>query len=183
MRKKNQGIWVQALKANWHLMIVMALIIAGAAALALRPTPQPSADAAAIDMQVETRTTLESHAPEKSRWAKPTRAEAVQDAIDHYTQEIEFNVGSEETPDNLYRLANLYYSELHDFDKASLHYLTLIQDYPDYRGMQTIYANLLNCYDQLGQPQFKRRTLEQMKAHFGEGSQEYQFAEQELRKL
>ncbi len=180
---RDEAAWMRIVRANWHLLIVLALILVGTVVLASRPKPTVTADAA-VKLQVETQTTLQSPAaPEKSRWAKPTRSEKVQEAIDTYTHEVDYNVGSVDTPHNLFRLANLYYSELQDYDKASLYYMTLLQDYPDYQSMQTVFVNLVTCYERLGRNEMERNTLDQMMKFFGEGTQEYLFAEQKLAKM
>jgi tetratricopeptide (TPR) repeat protein len=177
------------LRSNWHLLVVLTLIVGGAAALALRPEPSPTADAASVPVQMEVRTTLQSQtmpgaaATERSKWAKPTREEKTDEAIENYEHEINYNPGSTDNSHNLFRLGNLYFTEKQDYDKASTYYLALVQDYPDYPANQTVYPNLVKCYEQLGKPELKKNILQRMKAHFEEGSEPWLFAQQELDKM
>jgi tetratricopeptide (TPR) repeat protein len=172
-------------RQTWPLAAIAGFVAVSGLALWFVPSgTNAKVDATtANDIQVEVGTNLSEPVHMESRWAKPTREEEVRAAIEHYTYEIEHNGTGAETAHNVYRLANLYYSTLRDYENASVYYVTLIQDYPDYSGIQTVFANLITCYERLGKNDLRRNTLRQMMEHYGEGSEQYLFAEEQLSRL
>ena len=90
------------------------------------------------------------------------------------------NRSGSETPANLYRLANLYYSNLRDYEKASLYYEDLLQSFPDYKGLNTVYPNLVVCYQRMGNLALERHTYKRMRDYFPADSQEHRYATQNL---
>lgn len=167
------------LRSNWHLISLLVLIAASAVVMAMRPEAADTAEAMAVDTEVAVNLTDAQEAVQ-SRWSQATRDQRVQEAIDEYERELRENRDSSDTPANLYRLANLYYSKVHDYEKASLYYEALIQEFPDYQGLQTVYPNLAVCYERLGRHDLKRNTYRRMMEYYPDHSQEYAFAKQEL---
>ncbi len=167
------------LRGNWHLMSLMVLIFAAGIWMAISPEKADDVDAMPIDSEIATILT-DPNLTSESRWSTPTKDEEVAAAIEKYENELKYNRGNEETPANLYRLANLYYSSVPDYEKASLYYEALIQEHPNYEGIKNVYPNLVACYERLGKDELRRATLRRMMDHFGPDSQEYLFAKQEL---
>lgn len=118
--------------------------------------------------------------PAVSLWKSPTKSDEIRVAIDVYEHELQYNPDSANRAEDLFRTANLYYSKLQDYEKASLYYVDLLQDFPDFTGARIAYINLANCYDQLDREEFRRSTLREMMKYFGEGSEEYLIAEEEF---
>lgn len=171
----------ERMKRSWPLWALAGFVFVASVVLWLVPGSKAKASASALDVHVEVQTNLSGPVVStESRWAEPTKTDKVQAAIEQYTQAIEHDAGSPETADNVYRLANLYYSTLLDYEKASLYYVTLIQDYPEYSGIQTAFANLVTCYERLGKTELRRSALRQMMEYYGEGTEEYLFANEQL---
>ena len=175
----DKGLIVRILRGNWHLISLMTLIFAAGIWMAVSPEKSDEVDAMSVDAEMGTVLTDQNLAVE-SRWSTPTKDKRIAEAIEQYEDELKYNRGNEETPANLYRLANLYYSNVGDYDKAVLYYEALIQEYPKYEGNKNVYPNLVACYERLGQDELKRSTLRRMMDYFGPDSQEYVFAKQEL---
>lgn len=169
------------LQQTWPLVGLGGFVLVSCVALWFAPGGKAKASATtANNIQVEVQTNLDGPVRTKSPWANPTREDEVRAAIEQYTYELEHNGGGAEAADNLYRLANLYYSTLLDYEKASLYYVTLVQDYPEYSGIQTAFANLVTCYERLGKVDLRRSALRQMMDYYGEGTEEYLFAKEQL---
>jgi tetratricopeptide (TPR) repeat protein len=170
---------VRMLRGNWHLLSLMVLIFAAGVWMAVSPEKSDEVDAMAVDTEVGTDLT-DPNLKVESRWSTPTKDKQVDAAIEEYENELKYNRGNEETPANLYRLANLYYSNVHNYDKAALYYEALLQEFPQYEGNKNVYPNLAMCYERLGNDDLRRTTLRRMMDYFGTDSQEYLFAKQEL---
>jgi tetratricopeptide (TPR) repeat protein len=168
-----------ALRANWHLLILMALVAGAGIWMAIKPGDSSGVDAISVEAEISTSLT-DPNLVMESRWSTPTKDKKVADAIEHYESELKYNRGNEETPANLYRLANLYYSNVRDYHNAALYYEALIQEHPNYEGLKNAYPNLAACYERTGQSELYRSTLRRMMDYFGPESQEYLFAKQEL---
>lgn len=175
----NEGMLTKIVRSNWHLVSLLVLIVVSASVMAFRPKSADTAEAMTADTEVAVDLNGDG-ASRPSRWAEPTRDQRLKNEIEHYETELRTNHESSETPANLYRLANLYYSNLQDYDKASLYYESLIQQFPDYPGLKTVYPNLVVCYERLGKHDLKRNTYRRMMEYFGPDSQEYLWAKQAL---
>ena len=167
------------LRGNWHLISLMVLIVGAGVWMGVKTDDAGEASAVTMESEMATNLTSESLVVE-SRWSQSSKNQKDAAAIEQYEDEIKYNRGNEETPANLYRLANLYYSSARDFEKAALYYEALIQEYPAYTGIKTVYPNLVMCYERLGNDELRRTTLRRMMDYFGPDSQEYLFAKQEL---
>ena len=172
-------LMTRMLRSNWHLISLLVLILSAGVWMALSPDQPEGVDAMAVDSEVGVALT-DPNLTVQSRWSTPTKDKKVATAIEEYENELKYNRGNEETPANLYRLANLYYSNVRDYDKAILYYEALLQEYPQFEGNKTVYPNLVACYERLGKDELRRTTLRRMMEYFGSDSQEYLFAKQEL---
>ncbi len=166
-------------RGNWHLISLMVLIAGAGVWMAMSPDKSGDADAMAIESEVATNLSA-TEVTVDSRWSQPSKDKQVSQAIEKYEDELKYNRGNEETPANLYRLANLYYSNVGDYDKAALYYEALLQEYPNYEGNKNVYPNLAACYERTGQSELHRGVLRRMMEFFSPESQEYIFAKQEL---
>lgn len=173
----NKEFVTSTLANNWYLFVVLIGIVVAAVVMSQGGGPNsedPSAVAAAsVDAAIDARM-------EESRWSSPTRDQQVLDSIDKYEEELKYNRRSSETPANLYRLANLYYSKLLDYDKASLYYEALLQEFPDYEGLQTVYPNLATCYQRSGKFELERQTYRRMLDYYPSTTQDYAWAKAQL---
>ncbi len=170
----------EAFRQTWPLWALATFVVLSVVVLYLVPGGQPKADATSTLVQVEMHTNLGGAPRTESLWAKPSKEENARAAIEEYIYQIEHDANGPETADNLFRVANLYYSTLLDYEKASLYYVALIQDHPEHSGVRIAFPNLITCYERLGKDDFRRNTLRDMMAFYGEGTEEYRFAEQQL---
>jgi tetratricopeptide (TPR) repeat protein len=115
-----------------------------------------------------------------SRWAHPSRSGDVQSSVVYYETQLANDPDSEATPANLFRLGNLYYSNLLDWDKASTYYERLLQEYPDYPNNNTVFPNLAACYKRMGNFELERYTYKRMMEYFPPHTQDYAFAKSQL---
>lgn len=177
-----EGTWMRVLRGNWHLLSVLALMLVTASFFALRPSHSADAEAATADTEIGVELSGADDGvaySDESRWAQPTKDARFQAGIEKYEHEVQFNRDSAETPVNLFKLGNLYFST-GDYKNASKHYAALMAEFPRYEGMRYAFQNLLVCYDKLGKPELKRSTLRQMMEYFGPETPEYKYAQQEL---
>jgi len=172
----------QIVRSNWHLISLMMLVLAAAGGFAVSSDDAATASTGPIEERVEVAVHGGNAAAyhERSRWARQTEEEDIRAAIEKYENEIRYNYASSETPANLFRLGNLYYSKLHEYEKASLHYESLLQSFPDFHGLSTVYPNLAVCYERLGDQALERHTYKRMMEYFAPESEEYDFAKMKL---
>jgi tetratricopeptide (TPR) repeat protein len=179
---ESQGMLAQIVRGNWHLISLMVVVIVVAAGFAL--SSDDAAKASTGDIEERTEIAMNGGNAdayhEQSRWARQTEEENVKEAIENYENELRYNHGGSETAANLYRLGNLYFSKLHDYEKASTHYESLLQQFPNYSGNITVYPNLVTCYERLGDLALTRHTYKRMMEYFGPDSEEYAYAKMKL---
>ena len=172
----SKSLVITGMKDNWYLVAIMAALLAAALWGATRK--EVAADGALALESGEITAAPGGRGPgmAQSRWVTPTRDAQLREDIDNYEHELAVNRSSDETPANLFRLANLYYSNLRDYDKASLYYEELLQNFPDYEGLNTVYPNLVVCYERLGNLPLQRNTFKRMLKYFPSDSQEHLYA-------
>ena len=177
-----EAMWMRVVRGNWHLLLLMALILGAAVVFAVRPNHAANAEAAINETEIGMELSgTDDSAPytEKSRWAQPTKDSRFVAGIEKYEHEVQFNAKSPETPANMFKLANLYFA-MGDYKNASKYYVTLKTDFPRYEGMRYVFQNLVACYEQQAKFELKRSVLHEMMDYFPADAPEYKFAEQEL---
>lgn len=177
----SKSLALSSLKDNWYLVAIVGGLLVAAVWGATRDEEsrtEASAMAAGGDMTGDTR----GLGPRRSgsRWVAFTKSERAQADIDSYEKEIRTNRDSPDTAANLFRLANLYYSNMQDYEKASLYYEDLLQNYPEFKGSGTVFPNLVVCYERLGKLALERHTYRCMLDYYPAGSQEHLFASKRL---
>jgi hypothetical protein len=110
----------------------------------------------------------------------PTAADKAQVHIDKYQEELKTDPDSEETPHNLVRIGNLYYSQVGDYEKAAIHYERVIKEFPFFDGIKKFYPSLAKCYERLGDDRMERQTYLRMLEYYPEESNYYKFAQGKL---
>ena len=173
----SKNLLIEGVKSNWYLLLLFVGLIAGGVFWAASDSESggpvaKTASAATLDG--------DAGAVPTSRWQGTAKERDVASAIEHYEGELRYNRNSSETPANLYRLANLYYSDVRDYEKAALYYEALLQEFPTYPGNTTVYPNLSACYQRLGNPDLERQTYRRMLDFYPADSQERAFARQKL---
>ena len=172
----SKSLVITSMKDNWYLVAIMAALLAAALWGATRK--EVAADGTLVLESGEITAAPGGRGPSmtKSRWVSPTRDAQVRADVESYEHELAVNRSSGETPANLFRLANLYYSNLRDYEKASLYYEDLIQSFPDYQGLNTVYPNLVICYQRQANLALERSTYKRMLDYFPADSQEHLYA-------
>jgi len=178
---EDEGTVTRVLRGNWHLLLVLTLILGAGIFFALRPSHSADAEAATVgEVGVEISGDEDGAAyTNESRWAQPTKDTKFQEGIVKYEHEVVFNHDSAETPANTFKLANLYFST-GDYKNASKYYCAMLAEFPRFEGMRYVYQNLVACYDKLGKDELRRSTLREMMKYFGPDTPEYRYAQMEL---
>ncbi len=173
----SKSLIFSGIKDNWYLVALMGGLLAASLWGATRKEVV-AADGTLVLASGEITAAPGGRGPRvtQSRWVSPTRDAKVREDIDNYHKELAVNRSSDETPANLFRLANLYYSNLRDYEKASLYYEDLIQSFPDYQGLNTVYPNLVICYQRQANLALERSTYKRMLDYFPADSQEHLYA-------
>ncbi len=165
------------MKDNWYLVAIVAALLAASLWGATRKEVV-AADGTLVlaSGEITAAPGGRGKSAVQSRWVSPTRDAKVRADIENYHKKLGVNRSSDETPANLFRLANLYYSNLQDYEKASLYYEDLIQSFPDYEGLTVVYPNLVVCYERLGKLALERSTYKRMLDYYPDDTQEYLYA-------
>ena len=177
----SKSLVFKGMKDNWYLVAIIAVLLTAAVWGATREeavAAEGTLNLAAGEMTAAPGGRGPHQA--QSKWTAPTRDARLRADIDNYERELAVNRSGSETPANLYRLANLYYSNLRDYEKASLYYEDLLQSFPDYKGLNTVYPNLVVCYQRMGNLALERHTYKRMRDYFPADSQEHLYATQNL---
>ena len=110
----------------------------------------------------------------------PTAGDKAQVHIDNYQEELRTDPDSEETPHNLVRIGNLYYSQVGDYEKAAIHYERVIKEFPFFDRIEDFYPSLAACYERMGDERMERQTYQRMLDYYPKESKYYEFAEAKL---
>lgn len=73
-------------------------------------------------------------------------------AIEEHKKAISANWYSDETPDRLMAIGNLYQYKVEDNHSALEHYRALIDNFPQHSGVPQAYVEIATCYEKLGEP-------------------------------
>jgi len=176
----SKSLALSSLKENWYLVAIIGVLLVAAIWGATRDEAIVVATHTGATGDITGDTRGLGPKTTGSRWAAPTKNERVQADVDSYEKELRTNRDSPDTAANLFRLANLYYSNLQNYDKASLYYEDLLQNFPKFRGAGTVYPNLVACYERLGNLALERHTYKRMLEYFPSDSQEHLFASTRL---
>lgn len=173
----SKSLIFSGIKDNWYLVAIVAALLATSLWGATRKEVV-AADGTLVlaSGEITAAPGGRGKSAVQSRWVSPTRDAKVRADIENYHKELGVNRSSDETPANLFRLANLYYSNLQDYEKASLYYEDLIQSFPDYAGLNTVYPNLVVCYQRQANLALERSTYKRMLDYFPADSQEHLYA-------
>ncbi len=176
----SKSLLFNGMKDNWYLVAIIAVLLTAAVWGATRD--EAAAEVAPFGAAGEMTAAPGGRGPHQaqSKWTAPTRDARVRADVDNYERELAVNRSGSETPANLFRLANLYYSNLRNYERASLYYEDLLQSFPAYEGLNTVYPNLVVCYQRLGNLALERHTYKRMRDYFPADSQEHLFATQRL---
>lgn len=176
----SKSLVFNGMKDNWYLIGIIAVLLTAALWGATRDEVVAVATADGSTGEITAAPGGRGQDQAQSRWVTPTRDARVRADIDGYERELAVNRSGSETAANLYRLANLYYSNLRNYERASLYYEDLLQSFPDYEGVKTVYPNLVVCYQRLGNLALERHTYKRMRDYFPADSQEHLYATQSL---
>lgn len=176
----SKSLVFEGIKKNWYLIAIIAVLLTVALWGASRE--EVTAKGSLVRSAGETTAAPGGRGPQqaKSKWTTLTRDARLRADIENYERELAVNRNSSETAANLYRLANLYYSNLQNYEKASLYYEDLLQSFPDYEGLNTVFPNLVACYQRMGNLALERHTYKRMRDYYPPSSQEHLFATQSL---
>ena len=184
--------FVQALKKNWHLLGVGALLVIGGVVLGMGDDDSetlvgPDGEAIVAPHNISSESPLGQDMNEKytGSGAGSTNSKTVQMSgiAKKYRDELEaMDADDPLRAKTMLRLGNVLYSKVFDYDNAVIAYLDLIEAYPDTDEAVNAYVSLADCYVKLDDPAGERRTYEMMRDHYAEDSDEYAWAEEQLEK-
>ena len=172
---------IAGLKKNWYLFVFCILLIGTGVVLGLRgedeaeetlssPPLVPGSDAArAVDERIAQ--------PVRETSRREERALA---AIDRYVKENAETGDGEAEEKNLYRIGNLYYASVLDYEKAALAYIELIAEYPKTDKLQMAYVALADCYHKLNDYDLEMETYRIIIQEFPSDSPAHQLASENL---
>jgi tetratricopeptide (TPR) repeat protein len=177
----NKGI-ATGLKKNWFLLLACAISIGAGIFLGLTKKPIELKEAGVyIDLPADSDAAREIDA----RIAKPFRTVSRKEskaraAIERYVAENSAVGPGEIEEKNLYRIGNLYYASIFDYEKATLAYIQLINNYPKTDKLQMAYVALADCYAKMGDEDQEIETYTVITQKFPVGSGAHTFAMQQL---
>ena len=176
---------VTGLKKNWFLLLVCLISICAGAFLGLTKKSAIAEDEGVyIDLPADSDASRAIDARIAKPFRKISRKEGkARAAIDRYLAENEASPRSELEEKNLYRIGNLYYASIFDYEKATLTYIQLINDYPKTDKLQMVYVALADCYSKLGDEEQEMQTYTIITQKFAVGSGAHTFASEKLKSL
>ena len=102
------------------------------------------------------------------------------DAHQERLDELEVNPNPDESAALLNALGNLHKQKKQDHATAARYFEQVIEQYPDWPGINATYHQLIACYTQLEDQESLRILYRKMVAHFPPESNEYEYAQAAL---
>lgn len=173
---------ISALKQNWHLLLLcVGLIVAGVVFgfPSTQEEPQGEGKVATTPQSPDMAQAADKNFATAFE-AVPRQHQRANAAILKYEKENEESGHGPVEEQNLYRLGNIYYSILFDYEKAVFSYQTLVTEYPETDKIQMAYVALADSYEKLGQFENEMSTYDIIMQKFPSNSPAYQFAEEKL---
>lgn len=168
--------WFKLLAGNWHLVGVMAVVLAIAAYKATTAGPAASAMSASVPVKAAAPPRESPVRQIAQQRTNLTPADEAKAAIEKHLETLNANPGAEETPAILNAVANLYLQRLEDYGSAAGYYERLISEHPDWPGIHNTYIQLLTCYERIGDQEKRQAVLRRMTEVFPPDTQEHQYA-------
>jgi tetratricopeptide (TPR) repeat protein len=173
----NKSFWKQVLRDNWYGLAALGLM--GAALLyglaRSGSTPEAAhpavAVASAVEGAAETVTLMAD---------RPTEADKARGIIAEHQAKLDADPRSPDAPAFLDAMANLYRQRMGDYVNAAQCYERLLIDYPQWEGIQRVYAQLATCYERSGDSSNAQRVYKKMMDVFPPESQECLYAKAKL---
>lgn len=109
-----------------------------------------------------------------------SREEQAKSTIAQHTKKFEDNPDAEDAPGLLSAIGNIYMQKLGNLEEAAQHYERILLDYPDWVGINTVYPQLVNCYEQLDDDQGKRWIYKRIMEDYPPESEEYKYSKSKL---
>ena len=181
-----ESTFVQFLRQNWLLVLIMTLAVVGAAvgtvmaALGRGQTP-----GALPIVQLNPNTVLSEDQMREILFAPPpppppTPAEEKLKTIKEHRARFEANPDGPEANALLSAMGNLY-RQIGDFNNAAWSYQQYLKRFPERPGRTGVYMNLAACYDQLGEADKLSSLFVEMMKEFPPDSNQYKYAEARLK--
>ncbi|MBX3176921.1 MAG: hypothetical protein KF886_06165 [Candidatus Hydrogenedentes bacterium] len=169
---------------NWYIpLLVLGIavaVIVGRLGSARDAAP-PGGPGSAPDSQEALRAEFErAKAAESARGGDTDAPRDTDTVIAEHRAALESDAPSEETPARLAALGNLYRQKKQDYATAAGYFEQVIQNHPDWPGVNGVYHQLIACYTQLEDQPRLRLLYRKMLDVFPEDSNEYEFARHAL---
>lgn len=174
---------VEAAKDNWYFLLALVALIPAGIFAARAGSPDVEAENLATQQAVSAALAASAQSGDVASFNRGGRT-AADEAMGHikgYEKEVAENWSSDETPLNLRRIGNLYYTSLRDYDKAVENYELIIYRFPEWDGIDSFYPNLAMAYKRLGNTAMERQTYQRMIKHFPPESNYVEFAQHQLK--
>ena len=107
---------------------------------------------------------------------RPDRREQLLETIASHQAAFDADPDAPDAPNYLRAMGNLQMQRLQDFEAAALNFEQIILNYPEWRQDRFLYADLITCYEMLGDTAGLIRVAELMLERFPENSEAYLFA-------
>jgi len=105
-----------------------------------------------------------------------TQEDQLRASIAEYKHKIYEEKRTEDSDQDMMRLANILYSNFQEFEEASTYYEMLMVEYPDFEMKSTVYQNLSACYKFMEKIELERGVYRRMAKEFPKDSVEYEYA-------
>jgi len=170
------GQWGKALRENWYLVALLAVVLAGAVAGYLHSGGAPVTSDVEAHM-VRAKEEASAKVPETAEAAK---GDDVRKVLETYRAQYEADPKAKEAPALLAAMGNLYRQKEGNYREAAQCFERLISEHPDAPGIRDAYLQLVTCYERTGDEENRRRILRQMVALYPPESQENAYASSQL---
>jgi tetratricopeptide (TPR) repeat protein len=165
----NTPLMKSIVRDTWYLFVLLAVILASAVYFFLREKAAPVSSEAVTSLTADGETTLGENAAPQT----PV-------LIAEYQRRLDDDPKDPNAPVLLNAMGNLTRQKFQDYKEAARYYELLINDYPQWERIASVYPQLATCYERLNDLHNLQWVYKAMMERFPADSQEYLYAKQEL---
>ncbi|NUM54388.1 MAG: tetratricopeptide repeat protein [Candidatus Hydrogenedentes bacterium] len=179
----NREILESVARNNWHLLLVIAVILGAVGYKLISGDGSATAPVASVVRPAAAQGVRTAAQTPRRDLAAEERAKA-REATMALIRENEAALATNPEPDKaaayVNGIGNMYFQRLQDYPAAASHFERAISDYPDAPTHYHTFIQLAMCYERMGDQEKRKATLRRMMESYPADSQQYAYAYSEL---
>lgn len=178
----------EAFKKNWYILAISAVLVLGGIAYGVMSGGEPEEVTLAseddefqeLNSDSPTGASANENFVKRSSSVSNNEKQGLQKEKEYLAKLEDATLSDEEYGLTLYRLANVYYSALGEYETAIGYFRQVVDDYPNHTRAKDSWRYMADCYSKLEQPDEEIKVYNEMLRKYPEGSEQHTWARRKL---